>query len=474
MKSKLLTALIFFGSILSLNAQIYTPGGTIQGSSGSNNVGIGTRSPWSILNLSGSSTTWGTSPSITLTDTTGNAGSRNWLMGNVAVDQYGDLNFAVSGAIGGTPTNTKVTFQKSGNVGIGTTSPGAKLDVIGAYGAFGGSVPSTWGFRVTGISSLVNGNRVLYQHIASTYAELSTYKYDDLTTFPLVLQANGGNVGIGTTSPSELLTISNASRGLLRFDKSGTAIGFIGNEDALFTGGSAATMGVYSMGDLKLGAGNSTIPIISLKSGGNVGIGTTTPSNKMQVYDGNAQAQALFNGYAVVDGRVNTDAGAIQIGAHSNYHGAISYTGAGNTIFSFDNSYDNAGAITQFRMRTAGTPVNAFTILGNGNIGIGTSSPQNNLDVNGTIRAKEFKATLDGWSDYVFDKNYKLPSLDEVETYINKNQKLPDIPSDDEVINNGVKLGEMNTLLLKKVEELTLYVIELNKKIIVLESKIGK
>jgi hypothetical protein len=113
-------------------------------------------------------------------------------------------------------------------------------------------------------------------------------------------------------------------------------------------------------------------------------------------------------------------------------------------------------------------------LVTNSNVGIGYSNPQNKLDVNGTVRAKEFKATLDNWSDYVFEKNYKLMPLKEVENYISANNRLPGVPSAGQVKTNGVDLGAMNALLLKKVEELTLYVIELNKKIEKLEAKGNK
>jgi hypothetical protein len=65
--------------------------------------------------------------------------------------------------------------------------------------------------------------------------------------------------------------------------------------------------------------------------------------------------------------------------------------------------------------------------------------------------------------DYVFEKNYNLRPLAEVENYINQNKHLPEVPAAKEMEANGVNLGEMNMLLLKKVEELTLYVIELKK-----------
>lgn len=100
-----------------------------------------------------------------------------------------------------------------------------------------------------------------------------------------------------------------------------------------------------------------------------------------------------------------------------------------------------------------------------GNFGIGTTNPKNKLDVNGTIHSKEVKVDLLEWPDYVFKKDYSLPTLTEVEKHINENGHLKDIPSEKEVLKNGINLGEMDAKLLQKIEELTLYVIDLNKKI---------
>ena len=97
-----------------------------------------------------------------------------------------------------------------------------------------------------------------------------------------------------------------------------------------------------------------------------------------------------------------------------------------------------------------------------GNIGIGTENPGNKLDVNGTIRAKELRVES-GWADFVFDKGYNLQNLSEVELFINEHKHLPDVPDVKSVEKNGVNLGAMNALLLKKIEELTLYMIKLDK-----------
>ncbi|PYF74186.1 hypothetical protein B0O44_104357 [Pedobacter nutrimenti] len=98
-----------------------------------------------------------------------------------------------------------------------------------------------------------------------------------------------------------------------------------------------------------------------------------------------------------------------------------------------------------------------------GKVGIQTPNPGNyELAVNGKIRAKEVKVEA-GWSDFVFEKGYPLLPLPEVESFIEKNKHLPDVPSDAEVKKNGVNLGVVHSKLLQKIEELTLYIIELNK-----------
>jgi hypothetical protein len=100
----------------------------------------------------------------------------------------------------------------------------------------------------------------------------------------------------------------------------------------------------------------------------------------------------------------------------------------------------------------------------NGNIGIGTTNPGiYKLAVNGTIAAKEVIVDVSIFADFVFEENYKLMSLSEVEKYIKKNKHLPNIPSEKEVKAKGLGLGEMQAKLLQKIEELTLYVIDLKK-----------
>ncbi len=99
-------------------------------------------------------------------------------------------------------------------------------------------------------------------------------------------------------------------------------------------------------------------------------------------------------------------------------------------------------------------------------VGIGTTAMGNHkLAVEGSIGAREIKVEASSWSDFVFDSDYELRSLAEVEEYVNENGHLPEIPNEEDVKVNGVNLGEMNAKLLQKIEELTLYLIEQNKEL---------
>jgi len=138
-------------------------------------------------------------------------------------------------------------------------------------------------------------------------------------------------------------------------------------------------------------------------------------------------------------------------------------TGANDSGIIFGNI---AGAVTSgFVIAPHQGATSGLRIDQNGKVGIGVMNPDAPLAVNGQIHATEVKVTTTvPGPDYVFEPTYHLSPLDSIKTFIDKNKHLPEVPSAKEMEKNGVNLGEMNMLLLKKIEELTLYVIELKKR----------
>ena len=158
----------------------------------------------------------------------------------------------------------------------------------------------------------------------------------------------------------------------------------------------------------------------------------------------------------------------------SNYGQAPSITIGSVTLFG--TTYEPKTAVDTYVNNSGMTYANNIWSLGartnffEGDVKIGKDT-ERKLDVNGTIRAKEVKIEATGWSDYVFGDDYALPSLTDVEDHITTHKHLPDIPSEKEVLENGVNVVEMQAKLLQKIEELTLYVIEQNKRIETLEKE---
>ncbi|WP_343673635.1 hypothetical protein [Chitinophaga sp.] len=110
-----------------------------------------------------------------------------------------------------------------------------------------------------------------------------------------------------------------------------------------------------------------------------------------------------------------------------------------------------------------------------GNLLIGTTTTSTfKLAVAGTIGAKKLTITQSGWADYVFQPDYKLPTLAEVETHIKENHKLPEIPSEKEISEKGLDIAEMQKLQMQKIEELTLYLIEEHKANVKLQAEAAK
>jgi hypothetical protein len=223
----------------------------------------------------------------------------------------------------------------------------------------------------------------------------------------------------------------------------------------------AGTSNAMNIGGVLYGTGlQSTLPEdpTATPAGGRIGINVITPTATLDV-EGDAKISTnLTSNYIISNNDIIVGSNNKQFILHTQQQSPND-----PPILFFAPKLSDGSAFDwskQIVMNSEGS-----LLVTGGKIGIGTVNPQNALDVNGTIHAKEVKVDLNGWADFVFEKNYNLPSLAEVNQFIEDNGHLPNIPSAQEVKENGVNLAEMQAKLLQKVEELTLYSIQQQKEI---------
>ncbi len=192
-------------------------------------------------------------------------------------------------------------------------------------------------------------------------------------------------------------------------------------------------------------------------SSGYVGIGTVSPTSPFQL----AGEFRLGGNAAYTDLLIHS---ATPLSGYNQTTNFMSATAPGSGI---------ARTAIHLKSQVSGGS-NIMDLLVDGRIGIGNVMPTEKLEVNGKIRAKEIKVETSGWPDYVFSPSYNKMPLAELEKFIQKNGHLPEIPSAKEAEANGIELGEMNKLLLKKIEELTLHLIQQGKEIEDLKKKVNK
>jgi hypothetical protein len=264
-------------------------------------------------------------------------------------------------------------------------------------------------------------------------------------TFPF---PESGRVGIGTATPTVLLQAQSVVDTFVAH--------FSGNNlsNGVAIGTSAENTGIIQ-GYSKTFSTTSNIALQPYS--GNLGVGVVNPSQKLEV-----GGSGLFNGRVIstISGDIG---GEIVI---NNPSKTANGTAKSWSIFNMTGGYGNSlqfWAYDNLGCAAGGLCTNRFTIMDNGNVGIGVLNPNNKLDVKGTIHSQEVKVDMLDWSDFVFKKGYNLPTLEEVEKHIAEKGHLENIPSEEEVLKNGIVLGEMNAKLLQKIEELTLYMIEMKK-----------
>lgn len=281
---------------------------------------------------------------------------------------------------------------------------------------------------------------------------------------------SGGNVGIGTNIAANLLDVRlNGSNGLTaRFAEANGAGIILGvnvhNDDPLsgFIGHTSSNR------NIKFHVGGTGNHIFSTEAGksmtisnlGRVGIGVNTPANLLDVrLSGSNGLTARFaesNGSGIVLGvNVHNDDPLSGFIGHTSSNRNIKYHvgGTGNHIFN-----TNSGK--------------SMTITNLGRVGIGTTTPDSKLTVAGKVHAQEVQVTVNAGADFVFEEDYELTSLEELGQYVKANKHLPEIASAKEMESEGIHLAEMNIKLLQKIEELTLHLIEMNKEIEILKTKV--
>jgi hypothetical protein len=264
---------------------------------------------------------------------------------------------------------------------------------------------------------------------------------------------SNGNIGIGTINPDKLLTLN----GELGFFRNGTnptnvTVGFI-KYDAGFIFGNS------SIAD-PLRFQTNSVDRLFIQNDGNIGIGTSAPEAKLSLRTTESTQGLIVSNCDIVGHQSHlgfTTADRSKIGLSTESYFNLYNDGKWNF-----NSANTNGSTLPISFSTDG--MSRLHIKADGNVGIGTANPDAKLTVNGNIHAKEVKVDLSvPGPDYVFEETYKLRSLTEIENYIKENKHLPEVPSAKEMEQNGVNISEMNMLLLKKVEELTLHLIELKK-----------
>lgn len=362
-----------------------------------------------------------------------------------------------------------MVVDEAGNVGIGTTTPGAKLHLQFPNE---GSVAHPDGIVIDypdGYPNSPSGAaiRVNLQKYSAPHRDLIHLTSEGLSKF--CVQADG-SVGIGTDTPEATLDVKgNTLLNRLEIKSGGDAdIRVTNANDGNYWELNTRNSGRFDI--VREGLGN----VVSLNKSGMVGIGTTSPGAKLHI---NGSVRGHQNGAL----RIDTGNGYVSIGPR-NANWTHFYTDRAKYYFDKEIRV-NSGNIGSYNgnlnLRTLGT--NRITVLSSsGNVGIGTESPSQKLHVEGgvwvkdTISCYNIRTRLpDIDADFVFEEDYDLRDLSEVKAFIQKNKHLPEIPSAAEMLANGISVPEMLKKHLQKIEELTLYMIDLKSDNAKLQSENG-
>jgi hypothetical protein len=360
--------------------------------------------------------------------------------------------------------------SSNGNVGIGTASPDHLFLIHNSNNpTLGIGKPNQ---NTNGLSSLAfsagnatQQNSFFVRYFKDATADRLAFIGGGGTENLTVL--NNGRVGIGTNAPRGKFDVNGVGSGSIYLTDDPNA----GSSQSLFLPGHIF-LSPYSGGNVsyfqarrpdnsgtmaiqfRTTSAGSLVESMFIGGNGNIGMGTTIPQASVEIKRPDASV------YITASNATGSGIGNPSLYINRMSEG-LKLEYVPNVLARISNTY--VGPSGHLAFATAGQ--DRLFITGNGDIGIGTTDPKGyKLAVAGKAIAEEVVVKLQSnWPDYVFEKDYNLPTLAEVENYINQNKHLPEVPAAKEMEKNGVNLGEMNMLLLKKVEELTLYVLEQHK-----------
>jgi len=267
---------------------------------------------------------------------------------------------------------------------------------------------------------------------------------------------NGGNAGIGTSSPTNIsgftgLTLNNGTTGsLIDLQLANTTIG------RLAAISSALYIQNVTNGAIIFSANGADRA--KLDANGNFGIGTITPASQLDIFHSGTGTALRVGGNST---GTSNDASIDLYTNNSNNVPAYARIALGVNTGSVGSESGYLG----FSTINSGSLTEKVRVTKEGNVGIGTLNPDQKLSVKGTIHSQEVIVDMSVLPDYVFKPAYHLPTLTEIKAYIDQNHHLPEMPSAEQAAKDGLSLGDMNAKLLKKVEELTLYLIQKDRQV---------
>ncbi len=308
--------------------------------------------------------------------------------------------------------------------------------------------------NITGTSGIITGDNIYFRTDGQN--RLTVHNY--------------GNVGIGTTTPTAPLHVhSSPEEHALRVQVGANTRFFVTNNGGTSIGvhnTNPPERGLYVFGNTGIGMANASAKLHVRNLSGPtaiMGYTTTNATGDYAIAMGHGSEASGYRSIAI--GCSNSKASgprSIAIGSQTEASGHTSTAMGRNIKVSGTNSFGIGLSSGDWEIINSST----MAVMG-GNVGIGTVDPGSyKLAVAGKMIAEEVDIELQSsWPDYVFQPDYELKTLEQLEQYINTHGHLPDVPTAKQVEENGISLGEMNVLLLKKIEELTLYVIQQQKEI---------